>query len=633
MSIGERRNLEHLGDLGRLQERLAELETIHSGLSRDLSFSRSANRFLNSVLDAIAALVVVIDANGQLVRLNQPFLQTVAEPGQRLEGKYFWEMLLLPDDAMGVQLLINKVLRQECRTTSGNYWLTKNGNLRLISWSFTGLKGSGGQIEYIVGIGQDNTEREQAEEDLRISKERYRLLFENVNDAVFVYSLTADGNKKKLIEVNEVACQRLGYQREDLLRLLPDAFEKPANTALTPLIALKLQQQKHALFEAVHTTKNGEQIPVEVNAHLFDIYGQTAVLSVARDITERKEMEEKLRFMTMHDSLTGLYNRAYFDEEIRRLATARHLNIGVLVCDVDGLKLINDSMGHQAGDEILKAAGIAIASAIREGDFVARIGGDEFAVILPGISADGIQNVISRIRDTIAACNQENPGLPLSISIGWALASRDNQDIQQLIKQADDNMYREKLHHSQSTRSELVHGLKKALEARDFMTEGHSKRLADLTARLGKTIGLAERDLAELRLLAQFHDFGKVGIPDSILFKPSRLTEEEYHTMKRHCEIGHRIAKSVPDLTPIADRILKHHEWWNGDGYPLGLAGNDIPLDCRVLAIVDAYDAMTSDRPYRKAMSPEVAQAELLRCKGSQFDPAIVDSFLAMVKQ
>jgi diguanylate cyclase (GGDEF)-like protein/PAS domain S-box-containing protein len=616
-----------------LLRRLAESETVQAGLSRDLGLSRAANKFLSSVLDTIDALVVVVDSRGQIVRLNQAFRQALTAPGQQMDGKYLWDMLLLPDDVQAIKKIVNKLLAGECRTASASYWLTKSGHLRLISWSFTALRGTGDAIEHIVGVGQDTTERELAEEDLRVSKERYQLLFNCVNDAVFVYTLATDAERSRLIEVNEVACQRLGYIREELLRIDPAVIERPVNAVQVPLIDQKLRQQKHALFEAVHRTKAGAEIPVEVNAHLFSLYGQTTVLSVARDITERKEMEERLRFITMHDSLTGLYNRAYFDEEVRRLSASRDLQVGVIACDVDGLKLINDSMGHQAGDELLRAAGATIASAVREGDFVARVGGDEFVVIMYNVDRMGVKKVMERIRATIAKRNKQKTGLPLSISLGSAAAGKDCIDFRHLLKEADDNMYREKLHHSQSARSMLVYGLKKALEARDFITEGHGVRMGMLIERMGRALGLDERDLAELRLLAEFHDFGKVGVPDRILFKPGRLTPEEYVQMQRHAEIGHRIAQSVPDLCPIADRILKHHEWWNGKGYPLGLKGEEIPLECRILSIADAYDAMTSDRPYRKAIAPEEALSELERFKGSQFDPDLVDRFASLLKQ
>jgi HD-GYP domain-containing protein (c-di-GMP phosphodiesterase class II) len=190
-------------------------------------------------------------------------------------------------------------------------------------------------------------------------------------------------------------------------------------------------------------------------------------------------------------------------------------------------------------------------------------------------------------------------------------------------------MYREKMQRERSSRSHIVQALMKALEARDFVTEGHSDRLQQLVLPLARSRGLPEDAINDLLLFSRFHDLGKVGIPDSILGKPGALTEEEAEEMRKHSEIGHRIAKSVPDLAPIADLILKHHEWWNGRGYPLGLAGEDIPLPCRILAIADAFDAMTSDRPYRRAMSREKAVEELRASAGSQFDPELVEQFVA----
>jgi HD-GYP domain-containing protein (c-di-GMP phosphodiesterase class II) len=151
--------------------------------------------------------------------------------------------------------------------------------------------------------------------------------------------------------------------------------------------------------------------------------------------------------------------------------------------------------------------------------------------------------------------------------------------------------------------------------------------------KLALVLGVTMRHISDLSLLSKFHDIGKVGVPDRILFKPSTLTTEEMLEMQRHCEIGHRIAQSAPDLAPIADWILKHHEWWNGKGYPLGLKGEDIPLECRILAIVDAYDAMTNNRPYRKALSPKKALIELKRCSGTQFDPCLVSKFVEMLEQ
>ncbi|MHB8917147.1 MAG: HD-GYP domain-containing protein, partial [Desulfocucumaceae bacterium] len=367
---------------------------------------------------------------------------------------------------------------------------------------------------------------------------------------------------------------------------------------------------------------------------LFDSSGNmVGAIESIRDITDRKQVEQQLKFLSLYDPLTGLYNRAYFEEEMRRLESGRHNPVSIVVCDIDGLKLVNDTLGHRSGDDLLVAAAGVIKEPFREGDMVARIGGDEFAVLLPNCNRKTVEDACSRIKNAITRYNQVNSDLPLSISIGFAASGESTVRPGDLFIEADNNMYREKLHRSQSVRSAIVQTLLKALEERDFITEGHADRMQDQAVILAKSIGLPERSAADLRLLAQFHDIGKVGISDRILLKPGPLSTEEVSEMQRHCEVGHRIAHAAPDMSHIADWILKHHEWWDGNGYPMGLKGEEIPLECRILAIIDAYDAMTSDRPYRKAMSLDKAMAELVRCAGTQFDPKLVQAFVQVLEK
>lgn len=347
---------------------------------------------------------------------------------------------------------------------------------------------------------------------------------------------------------------------------------------------------------------------------------------------ELRASEERYRHLSITDSLTGLHNRTYFEQEMHRLEAEKCVPVGIVLCDVDGLKLVNDTLGHDAGDELLLAAARVLKETYPGGGAVARIGGDEFAMLLPGSDETATGRVCSRLRDGVDTYNAANPERPLSASIGFAARSDTSKSMSDLFKEADDNMYREKLHRSRSTRSVIVQTLMKAKEARDFITEGHLDRLESLVARVAAAIGLPERSISDLRLLARFHDIGKVGIPDRILMKPGALTPEEIEEMRLHCEIGLRIAQSVPDLASISDWILKHHEWWNGQGYPLGLKGEEIPLECRILAIVDAYDAMTSDRPYRKALTHEQALRELKRCAGTQFDPDLVQKVVPILE-
>jgi len=360
--------------------------------------------------------------------------------------------------------------------------------------------------------------------------------------------------------------------------------------------------------------------------------GPDEVLAIIRDITDRKRMEQELKYLGLHDALTTTYNRTFFEAEILKIASWDKQSAGIISCDVDGLKLINDTLGHRAGDELLKVVANILHACVTSPDIVARIGGDEFAVLVLDPDQPKMTNIVIQVKKAVEQYNKNNPQLPLSLSAGWAMGpAADNIDT--LLKEADNNMYREKMHQSLSSRSAIVQAMMQALEARDYITEGHANRLQSLVEAISRKLQLPDPTIADLRLLAKFHDIGKVGIPDHILFKPGRLTEDELTIMRRHCEIGFRIAKSAFDLAPIAECILKHQEWWNGNGYPLGIAGEDIPLPCRILAIVDAFDAMTNARPYRKAMEVSDAVNEIRRCTGTQFDPALTEIFITVLTE
>lgn len=348
------------------------------------------------------------------------------------------------------------------------------------------------------------------------------------------------------------------------------------------------------------------------------------------DIGERKQMEERLIYFSMRDSLTGLYNRAYFQEELRRLNDGRYAPIAVIVCDVDGLKLYNDSFGHLLGDRLLKKAAEILSGTFRIGDVIARIGGDEFAVLLPRISRETVERTIIRLQAAIDEANELNDEFLISISIGMAISHSKNVNLTRLFREADSNMYKEKNKRSPVTRAAITRTVIRTMENRDFVADGHTRRVAELCSRLATEAGLPPDQVRDLQLLAAYHDLGKVGVPERILLKQGPLNGAEMREVRRHSEIGHRIALSVSEIRPIAEWILKHQEWWDGSGYPLGISGDEIPIECRILAIADAYDTMTSGRPYRSSVSHEEALQELQRCAGSQFDPFLVQLFSRM---
>ena len=354
--------------------------------------------------------------------------------------------------------------------------------------------------------------------------------------------------------------------------------------------------------------------------------------SLQAELVERKLTQQTLLYSSQHDALTGLFNRAYLDESLQRIIRKGADEVGVICCDLDGLKLINDTLGHAAGDRLLQRTADILKAAVPPSALVVRTGGDEFVIILTGLDEVNLEAVCRRI---LEACKVSDlTDLPLRLSIGWRYRGHceaESNDLETMLREADDEMYRQKLSSSQSARSGVVQTIMKMLEIRDFETEEHSQRLARLTLELAQRVDLSGHRRNDLRLLAQFHDIGKIGIPDKILLKPGPLSLEERKEMERHSEIGHRIATVIPELQPVAEFILKHHERWDGKGYPMGLKGEQIPLENRILSIVDAFDAMTSDRPYRKAMTAAAAAEELTACQGTQFDPRLTEAFLAML--
>jgi len=328
-----------------------------------------------------------------------------------------------------------------------------------------------------------------------------------------------------------------------------------------------------------------------------------------------------------------LYNRAFLQAEQERLDTERQLPLSVIMGDINGLKLINDALGHAEGDRLLLETAEILKKSCRTEDIVARIGGDEFCILLPQTDTDGAQMIMNRIRANCEEYMRQPEKLVYytNISLGYATKTEVGQPLSKVQKTAEDYMYKRKLLEYKSLHSSILTSIKTTMFEKSNETEAHAERLAELSQKLGRTLGLSEDDLIALVLLSTLHDIGKISVDRGILTKAGALTDEEWNEMKRHPEVGYRITQASPELRHISSLILSHHERWDGTGYPQGLAGEDIPLLARILAVVDAYDAMTEDRAYRKALTREQAVAEIQRGAGSQFDPLIVETFLEKV--
>lgn len=507
------------------------------------------------------------------------------------------------------------------------------------------LRGRSNNGRYYYAFLDDISERKAAERILKESALRFSDIVDFLPDPTLVVD-----PQGKIIVWNQAMEQMTGVEAGRMLGETTQSFAYSIYGERKPMLADQVLMRgkktncrafngdSRAMIAESFTSgiRNKELYLWAKAAPVYNQQGEVAgAIEIIRDITDLKLTEQRLLYLNQRDRLTGLYNRDFFEEALQRLEAGTDYSgtVGIIVCDLDGLKDVNDTLGHQKGDELLAITARLISEPFREEDLVARIGGDEFAVLLPYSPVHGVERACQRIRQAVDGYNQLNPGLPLSLSMGYAVARLGEIDLRALFIEADDNMCREKLLQSKSPRSSVVNVLMHALKARDFTTERHADRLQSIAINLGQSLGWSSSNLSKLRLLAQFHDIGKIGIPDRVLFKPGSLNSDEMLEMRKHCEIGYHIAKSAPALSHIAEGVLKHHERWDGNGYPLRLSDNEIPLECRVLSIADAYDAMISDRPYRKAMERSDAIEEMRRCSGSQFDPHLVERFLNIIDQ
>ncbi|WP_055069921.1 sensor domain-containing diguanylate cyclase/phosphohydrolase [Clostridium massiliamazoniense] len=383
--------------------------------------------------------------------------------------------------------------------------------------------------------------------------------------------------------------------------------------------------------EIVLDEEDKENVKEVVKMSLLDINGNVkGIIGRALDISESKRIQSRLEYLSYTDILTGTKNRTFFEECEREFNNKENFPLGVIMGDVNGLKLVNDTLGHNEGDKLLKAVAKVLREVCGESGKVFRFGGDEFIITIKNTSLKYCEELEYKIYER---CKEHNNDLfNISIALGTAVKYNNKKDIYQVVKEAEDKVYRKKLLQNRSIKSSVLNSLKIGLGIRSVETEQHTERVMINAIRVGEKLGLERSVIDELTIAAELHDIGKIGVSERILLKPGALTEEEYEIMKTHSEKGYRIVMASSELKNIAESVLYHHERWDGKGYPIGLKGEEIPLLARIINVCDSYDVMTNIRVYnKKAKSKEDAIKELKRCSGTQFDPKIVDIFISIL--
>jgi diguanylate cyclase (GGDEF)-like protein/PAS domain S-box-containing protein/putative nucleotidyltransferase with HDIG domain len=484
-----------------------------------------------------------------------------------------------------------------------------------------------------------------------------RAVLDNVDDGI----LTVDDGGR-IASFNNAAARIFGYQVSSPVGLEFDrvVFERERESGA--VITLRdprrtgAQSTEGRSREWVGRRRDGTTFPADVTIGQMTLGASAMRIVSVRDVTEQRRLEDELarqykeaRYLADRDSVTGLLNhRAVHQRLGQELARCGRFGeqVSILIVDIDGFKLFNDTYGHPVGDKVLQHVAARLVACSRQSDVVARYGGDEFVALLPGTGREGAVAAAERIASDLTG----NPyrvsaelALPIRASIGVSTYPDNGVQLNDLVASADANLYESKLRGGDIVVGEasppdgqvagmfgVLEGLVTMVDNRDHYTRKHSDGVTAYALEIAEALGLSDKTQRTVRIAGLLHDVGKIGVPDRILRKPGSLNEYELQVIRQHVQLGEMIVKEVPDLPDVIGAVASHHERLDGLGYPRGLKGDEIPLLGRILAVADAYSAMTTDRPYRRAKGPDEAQAELVKAAGSQLDPELVRIFIGL---
>jgi len=603
-----------------------------------------------------------------VIEVNQDFEVTAWNPAaEKLFGYSCAEamgqhsMLLLATEAdrERVDQMSRSLLMQQGGRSSTSRNQTKSSEIILCEWHNTPLVDDAGKVIGFVALARDITEESRVQEQLQESRERYKSLVEHHPFAVCSIDLNG-----RFLSVNAAF--------EDLLGLPNSEVQgQPCG----PLVAPECLAQAHWHYtqtlqgwsqthELVILHREGRRIETSITtAPLFTGGAITGIYAVIQDVSSQKALEaerEELLAQTESlladaleradlDTLTGLMNHRAFHKRLEdELARAEQKGrpLSLILMDLDNFKFFNDVYGHLVGDDVLRQVAQALNACGGVGDTLARFGGDEFVLLMPGATRADALRVAGEMREAISHLGYSPPGydvpIPLTLSVGAACVADDGPARVDVLEAADARLrvaksggedagqalrLRQDIARSVQGFS-MLDALVTAVDNKDRYTRKHSEDVMNYSVQIACALRLDQKTRHTVEIAALLHDVGKIGVPDAILRKPGKLSEEDFKAIKQHPMMGAAIVGAVPGFEETVDAVRHHHERWDGEGYPLGLRGEETPLLARLMAVADAYSAMTTDRPYRKGMARAKARRILEQGAGTQWDPACVAAFL-----
>ncbi|MGI6238197.1 MAG: PAS domain-containing protein [Christensenellales bacterium] len=475
--------------------------------------------------------------------------------------------------------------------------------------------------------------RHEAQARLAYERSRYLQTLVSIADGVMVV------DHRGRIEILNSAAERLADWRaaEAMGKQYGEVFdirhETPGEHLTDPVAdALATGEVQSLGMESMLTTRAGATYNLEVSAApIRDEAGAIAgAVVVFRDVTQKKRQLERIEYLSFHDPLTGLHNRRYLNDAFPRLDKTANMPVAVVVGDVNGLKLTNDVFGHAYGDILLKRIAHVINRCSRPGDVVVRWGGDEFVLILPETDAGGAEELIATVKREFA--KEKVKAVKGSISMGYALKERPEINLSMVLSMAEEHMYSVKTFESNEASRSTVGDIIETLHRLNPREREHSVHVRAYAQRMGEALGLPVEMARKLRDAAYYHDIGKIVLDTELLDMRRPLSESEWIEIRKHPIAGYRVLNSFDDTVDLAETALAHHERWDGMGYPRGLAGDEIPLLARIVAVTEAYERMTNAADGARTLTKAQGIAELWRNAGTQFDPEIVEAFTSLLE-
>ncbi|MCD6155464.1 MAG: diguanylate cyclase, partial [Candidatus Atribacteria bacterium] len=593
-----------------------------------LSISRKRAQeaeWFQTTLRSIADAVIATDKEGRVIFMNPVAEKLTGWSALEAVGRPIEEVFPIFHEKTRQPVLspVRRVIKEGKVAGLGNHTILVNreGEEFFIDDSGAPILDREGKVLGVVLVFRDATERRKMEQKIVESERRYRMLFTFMPDGfVLLEEVKTDKDKSRrfrIVEANASFAVMVRFRPEELRGLLINE--------VFPGFGELLED------ESVSLLSRGEFLRKEIFVPEFDAFWEVSLFvldgsrmgMIVSDITARKKYEVKIRYLSFHDTLTGLYNRLYAEEELARLEQGREPVISFVFADLDGLKFINDALGHQWGDEMLKRAANILQSSCRREDIVARWGGDEFLVVLPGTPPPVAQGIAERIEELCREEARKEP-LFLGLSLGVATRRQQGESIWEAINAAEEAAYRKKFLHRELQVGEYSKILYRALLCLGIEREEELSKMRELALQMGKQLGLSRKDLGRVKLLVNFHDVGKLAFPREVLFKKNALSEEE-ELFRQHPALGYRIARAVPALHPLAEEIYAFRECWDGSGYPQGKKGEEIPFLSRLVQVVETYLTLTFPDYGEAPLSCREAFEFLEREKGVKFDPHMVD--------